>query len=218
MASISITNKGLSYGIPVEDIFWVQHNILTKEQIRESRDEEIIADILAYMLLNDPPSSSTEFFDEYYGIGNDDPSLRRFRDVETAIQRRSVEFVIKDFEQVFDQIRVVLADSGPTLGRLLFDQQPARAPRYFQAVFLAFVTLIVKENRTISNSKRLIGMMTNQAPSIPVPEGGRWSGEARHNTVQAVQVSTERRLRQQTTRIPPQFTGLQGSRIFSLNP
>ncbi len=46
MASISITNRELNYGIPVDTIFWVSQGILTKEQVRESRDEELLVDIL----------------------------------------------------------------------------------------------------------------------------------------------------------------------------
>jgi hypothetical protein len=39
MAKVSITNRDLDYGIPVDDIFWVSRKILTKDQVRESRDE-----------------------------------------------------------------------------------------------------------------------------------------------------------------------------------
>ncbi|QFS50697.1 GmrSD restriction endonuclease domain-containing protein [Nostoc sphaeroides] len=47
MKNISITNRNLDYGISVESIFWVKNNIITKEDLRQSRDEEIIADIVA---------------------------------------------------------------------------------------------------------------------------------------------------------------------------
>ncbi len=77
MAAISITSRELEYGIPVDDIFWVNQNILTKEQVRESRDEEIIADIVAYMVLAQPPSSRSEFFDDYFGLTDTEASTRR---------------------------------------------------------------------------------------------------------------------------------------------
>lgn len=185
MAAISITNRELPYGIHVDDIFWVKQNILTKEQVRESRDEEIIADIIAYMVSDDPPSSRSEFFDDYFGIISDEPSRRRFDDVETAIQRRSVELVTTDFIRCINELKLILSQADQTFGRLLFDQQPARAPRYFQVVFLALYTLCVKEGLKVSDRTRLIAKMTNQAATIPVPEGGRWGGEDRHNAIQA---------------------------------
>lgn len=184
MASISITNKDLPYGIPVDTVFWVHQNILTKEQVRESRDEEIIADILAYMVLPQPPSSRSEFFDDYYGLREDEAATKRFNDVELAVQKRSVDLVVTDFVRTLDAVRVILAETGQTFGRLLFEQQPARAPRYFQVVFLAFYTLLIREHMVIADTTKLIGRMKNQADTIPVPEGGRWGGEDRHHAIQ----------------------------------
>jgi hypothetical protein len=185
MASISITNRDLPYGIPVDTLFWVSQNILTKEQVRESRDEEIVADILAYMVLSQPPSSRSEFFDDYYGIRKDEAADKRFNEVEIAVQKRSIELIESDFVRVLDALRLILAEAGQTFGRLVFQQQPARAPRYFQVIFLAFYTLMIREGMAVADVKKLIGRMTNQADSIAVPEGGRWGGEDRHNAVQA---------------------------------
>lgn len=58
---ISITNRELmSYGIEVDDIFWVANNILTKDMVRQSRDEEIVADMVAHMCLDDMQPSRKE--------------------------------------------------------------------------------------------------------------------------------------------------------------
>ena len=50
MNKISITNRDLNYGIDIDRIFWIVNGILTKEQVRESRDEELIADIVSYIV------------------------------------------------------------------------------------------------------------------------------------------------------------------------
>lgn len=65
MKRISITNKDLNYGIPVENVFWVAQGVLTKEQMRESRDEELIADMVAFMVSDQPQSSRAEFLDDF---------------------------------------------------------------------------------------------------------------------------------------------------------
>jgi hypothetical protein len=65
MKQISITNKQLEYGIKIDDIFWIKNNILTKAMLRDSKDEEIVADILAYILLPETPKSSGSVLDEY---------------------------------------------------------------------------------------------------------------------------------------------------------
>src|SRR5690606_40821415 len=60
MKNISITNKNLEYGINIEDIFWVRNNIISKEDLRQSKDEEIIADILAWVISDKSIRSSYE--------------------------------------------------------------------------------------------------------------------------------------------------------------
>ena len=58
MKEISITNTGLDYGINVEELFWVKNNIITKENVRESKDEEIIADLLSAIAFPQIPGTS----------------------------------------------------------------------------------------------------------------------------------------------------------------
>jgi hypothetical protein len=49
MQAISITNREREYGINMDDIFWVNQGILSRDNVRQSRDEELVADIIAYM-------------------------------------------------------------------------------------------------------------------------------------------------------------------------
>ena len=49
MQNISITKDTYHGGIDPESVFWVKENILTKEDLRQSMDEEQIADILGAM-------------------------------------------------------------------------------------------------------------------------------------------------------------------------
>lgn len=74
MAKISISNRDLNYGILVDDIFWVKQGILTKDQVRASRDEELVADLLAYVLSTPKPPSRSEFLDDYFGLRKGDVS------------------------------------------------------------------------------------------------------------------------------------------------
>lgn len=183
IAKVSITNRDLDYGIPVDDIFWVAQNILTKEQVRESRDEEIIADIVAYMVLHQPPASRSEHFDDFYGIIRSEASQKRYSEIEAAVQQRSVDFVIQDFRRTMDEIRITLEVAGKTFGELLFEQRPIRAPRYFQVVFLAFYKLLIRDALEVVDRELLITRMKNGANGITIPEGGRWAGDDRHSKV-----------------------------------
>lgn len=183
MKKISITNRDLSYGISVEELFWIKQGVLTKEQVRESKDEELIADILAFMLLDDKPSSRSEFLDDFFGYSEGEAQRQRFEQIELATQKHSIEVATADFQRVLDQIKVSLNRAGKTLGQLLFGEQSPRAPRYFQIVFLALHKLMVLGNQEVVDQDKLVHLLGGSGVKIPVPEGGRWGAEDRENAV-----------------------------------
>ncbi|WP_028990438.1 DUF262 domain-containing protein [Thermithiobacillus tepidarius DSM 3134] len=183
MKKISITNRDLPYGIDVDEVFWVKQGVLTKEQVRESRDEEIVADLLSFMLLDPPPSSRSEFLDDYFGFGDGDASRQRLEEIELAVQKYTVDAASADFQRVIDELKVVLNRADSTFGQLLFGTQPARAPRYFQVVFLALHKLLVKDVKEVADYDALIRLLRGSGGDIPVPEGGRWGSQDRINSV-----------------------------------
>lgn len=183
MKKISITNRELPYGINIDEIFWIKHGVLTKEQVRESRDEELVADILAFMLLDEKPSSRSEFLDDFFGFSEGEAQQQRHAQIELATQKYTIDVVASDFQRVLDQIKVTLNRAGKTLGQLLFGEQSPRAPRYFQVVFLALHKLIVLDNQEVVDQDRLAKLIDGSGANIPVPEGGRWGAEQRANAV-----------------------------------
>jgi hypothetical protein len=137
------------------------------------------------MVLGTPPASRAEHFDDFYGVNNtvSEASLGRFNEIERAVQQRTVELLMYDFRRVFDEIRVTLDVVGQSFSELMFEQQPGRAPRYFQVVFLAFYKLLARDNLVVSNRDLLIARMRNGANDITIPEGGKWSADDRHAKV-----------------------------------
>jgi Protein of unknown function DUF262 len=183
MKKISIANRDLPYGIDVDNIFWIKQGILTKEQVRQSRDEEIVADLLAFVLLDPKPASRSEYLDDYFGSAEGDASRQRLKDIELAVQKNTVEIIAADFQRVLDQIKLTLNCSKQTFGQLLFGQQPPSSPRYFQIVFLALYKLIVKENKEVAEQKQLVELLNGIGQNIRIPEGGRWGARERENEV-----------------------------------
>lgn len=183
MKKISITNRELPYGINVDEVFWIKQGVLTKEQVRESRDEEIIADILAFMLLEPKPPSRSEVLDDFFGYGEGEGPQQRHEQIELATQKVTIEVATVDFQRVLDQLKVTLNRSERTLGQLLLGEQPPRAPRYFQVVFLALHKLMVVENQEVVDQDQLIKLLDGSGAKIQVPEGGRWGAEDRTNLV-----------------------------------
>lgn len=190
MKKISITNKELEYGINADKVFWVLNGIVTKDQLRQSRDEELIADLLAYMLSEEPVASRTELFDDYYGITVPETtsSKARFDAIDQAVRKRNPELVDLDFQRVHDAIVLLLGQANKTFSGLLFPGGVGGnpIPRYYQAVFLAFYELIVRKNMVIADSTGLISRLNDCGKSIVVQDGGRWGAENRSRTIESV--------------------------------
>ena len=186
MQKISITNRDLDYGIDVETIFWVAHGILSRDNLRQSRDEELVADMVAYMVSDAPIPSRTEFIDDFYGMGEDNKaSKERFNDIDVAIKQRSPELVVSDFQRTLDPIRLALDFSSQTFAQLIHSKQPASSPRYFQVIFLAFYQLIIKKGLEVSNRKLLVEKLRNIGDHINMQEGGRWGANKRQAAIDA---------------------------------
>lgn len=184
MKLISITNRELDYGLPVHEIFWVKEGILTKEDVRLSRDEELVSDLVSYMVSDAPPSSRSEYIDHYFGIVGDDAAKKRFDEMEGLVQRRSVKNVNTDFIAVISKIKEITNTASEPLSRILFpDGVNKRLPRYFQVVFLALHELITKERLVVKSIKKLAEKMNDSGRHIIVAEGGRWGSEQRINSV-----------------------------------
>ncbi|WP_321784767.1 DUF262 domain-containing protein [Paraburkholderia sp. J94] len=178
MRKISITNRELDYGISADSVFWVVNGILTKDQLRQSRDEEMVADIVAYMVSDEPVASRTELFDDYYGatFPSTATSQARFDGIDQAVRKRSPELVDLDYQRVQDAMVLLLSQANTTFTGLIFPSGNGGnpVPRYFQAVFLALHDLIVKKSMVVSDSAGLIRRLKDCGKNIQVQDGGRW--------------------------------------------
>ncbi|MGN8198586.1 DUF262 domain-containing protein [Salinisphaera sp. RV14] len=190
MKEISITNHELPYGIRVEDVFWVKNGILAKDQLRQSRDEELIADLVAYMISEAPTASRTELFDDYFGASFPLEGARRerFEAVDQGIRRRTEELVENDYQRVHDAIELTLHHAGKSFYELLFERDRSNnpVPRYFQAVFLAFHEVVVKRGMQVSDRAGLVNVLRDLGKNITIQEGGRWGADNRASAVNSV--------------------------------
>ena len=68
MKEVSLSNKSLPYGINLFDVFWVKQEIIPIYNMRISRDEELVAYILTYMILGRSVNPSTKNLDLFYKL------------------------------------------------------------------------------------------------------------------------------------------------------
>lgn len=188
MKNISITNRNLEYGISVEDIFWVKNNIMIKDALRRSQDEEIIADLVAWVLLDKGIRSSLDILNQLYGYGESNESEASLvNTIEVQIQKINEDILIENIQFVLDKLISIIGKSGKTFNSLLFTKQQANISRYFQIVFLSLYRLLVEENLSIIDEQKLI-VHLNKAGDKTITlaaGGGTWSAKEKQTQIDA---------------------------------
>ena len=188
MKNISITNHSLDYGISVESIFWVKNSIITKEDLRQSRDEEIIADIVAWVAMDKGIRSSSDILNQLYGYNDSESEQSLASTLEIQIQKINEDLLITNVQLVLDKLIEIINKSGKTFNSLLFENQQAKISRYFQIVFLSFYQILVEENSEVINEKLLISHL-NKAGDKTIrlaAGGGIWSAKEKQTQLDAL--------------------------------
>lgn len=184
MKHISINNINLDYGINVADIFWVKNKIITKQDLRESRDEEIVADLISSMVLPTLHSTNQDVLNDYFGFAENRES---FDEIESNVARVGQEIISSDFLRVFDQIQLIISNHGHDLSNLIFKSAQQRAPRNFYVLFMALHKLIIKESKEILDMRGLLQTLGGIATDhMIITEGGNWSAKNREQNIDAI--------------------------------
>lgn len=142
MKQISINNYKLNYGINLGTIFWCQHGIISKNNIRDSRDEEMVAHLLSAILKKPRPSATSYNLDKFYQTNGD---------FENLISLRGESTIIDNFEAVFEEVQKTFESTGSTFKQVLFKNDVDYVNRIFQVFFLAFYDLLVDEQKKVDN-------------------------------------------------------------------
>ncbi|MFI6909137.1 DUF262 domain-containing protein [Nonomuraea sp. NPDC050394] len=193
MPKLSINNRHLDYGVDVDSIFWVSQQILRRLDVRSSFDEQLILDILIDCLIDPLPSSGTDTRDSVYGAidEDDETAVSLEQRVADRIDIYGKEKLEEDFFLVYDELRAVVGAAGETFVRLIVGRgRGGRYPRYFQAVYLAFWELIIRDGFRVASrtgaaeSLRNIGTPRGQL-SIP-GGGGDWTSQDKRKNIDVV--------------------------------
>lgn len=186
MPQISISSSEDGSGVFVDRIFWVRHHILGRDQVRESRDEEIVADLLASMLVEPLPPYDSRVLDEFYGLGAGDGA--RKDKIELAIIRDTPEQIKARFDRTLAVFEELFATDAGNFSTILFDSPRQRVPRYFEAVFLALDILMSEEHRDLDDVPKarasLSGFGSNYM-NIP-GGGGTWTASSKRTNAEVI--------------------------------
>lgn len=168
MGKISLSSKTLNYGIQMDDIYWVKHKIILVCNMRKSKDEEIIAYILTYMLLGDKIEPTVKTLDTLYTYSELESAEEGLEaKVNEQIAKIGFDRILQDFMIVHDTLASILQTSGKNFHDLLFDNEIARGlVRSYQIVFLSLYQLLVIKKMEIENVQQLIKNLRNVGTDI----------------------------------------------------
>lgn len=189
MKQISLSNVHLKYGIEVSSIWWVKQHIVTPQNIRVSRDEELIAWILSYIILGKkiPPTAKALTSLYRYDLLDKDGNCQSAL-VESRIRELGADSIISWFCKTFSVLLDILYASGRDFRTLIFTEDEAEGlVRTFQVVFLALYEVLYKDHKRVSDIEGLIKHLDGIGMSIL--KGiikDPWTAETRFNRIQAV--------------------------------
>lgn len=184
MPALSITNRDLPYGVPVDEIFWVQHGILRREDLRVSADEELVLDLLVDCLADPLETSSTRNRNTYYNYTDDTPT-HRGDEFASAIATYGEENLRNDFLATHDVLQSILPTRFATHLGL---KGGGRAPRYWHTVFIAFYELMHKKRLSVGDPEAATAALKGISGTVlRIPGGsGNWTTESKRELISAV--------------------------------
>ncbi|MEG4030949.1 MULTISPECIES: GmrSD restriction endonuclease domain-containing protein [unclassified Microcoleus] len=156
MPQVSIDSKqnNQGYGIQAEDTLWCKQGILSIADLRDSKDEDMIADIAASILLNQPLKRSRERLDSLY-----DEESNEFQLIENSLAtygfKKLEEDIVKTFSLLGGSIETYSSDSK-CLQNIVNPGINNPIPQAFYTIFMAFFELIIDSELRPANPQKIM--------------------------------------------------------------
>ncbi len=180
--SIDLPKTKHGYQIQAEDVFWVEHGILRATDLRDSMDEQCVADITACTIGGTCLDRSKEALDKVYDTADAESDR-----IETALTIYGSEKFEKEFSFCIDEIMKVCADGKSEILRdVVFESKTSNAyPSVFAIIFLAFHELLIKNNLKISSYSEVKRLMRGLNKRIEIGQKGA-SPEERRKSIDQI--------------------------------
>lgn len=199
--SVDSDRQPHGYGVRAEDTLWCRQGILSVKQVKQSEDEQLIADLAASIVLAEPLAASKELLDELY-----DQSLQNARDLERKTIAYGPDRLAREIKGTFSVVKQVVEACSTDKNFLRTTvrpggggQYPIKAPLY--AIFMAFFDLLVKEQKTPVDNNGILNSLKGLANRLQTGTHYETTENRVHN------INLTKGLIQQhfASRVPPAF-------------
>lgn len=146
--SIDLPTTKHGYNVKSDEVFWVNEGILRSTDLRDSMDEQCLADIIASIVHGGMVVRSKDYLDSVYDKDADESDKAL-----NALKVYGSERVSNEIKFCIEQIVMVCSDGEPKkLRDIVFTQRNTNGfPSLFSVILIAFHTLIVKQKKRISS-------------------------------------------------------------------
>lgn len=179
--SVDLPKTKHGYEVQADEVVWVSQGILRSTDLRDSMDEQCIADIAACIVGNELIERSKDALDDIYKV--DSAESQR---ISAALEVYGADRFAEEFKFCLDQILGVCAVAPVAkLRDIVFKKQTTNAfPSVFATLLIAFHELIVKEGKVVTDYVGIRGAITNLDERIQTGRKGTAPDERRKNVDQ----------------------------------
>jgi hypothetical protein len=180
MPSISIDLPMTKHGylVQADEVFWVNQGILRSTDLRDSMDEQCIADIAACVVGGEPIERTKDALDEIYVQGSTEADR-----VLSALEVYGPSKFSDEFNYCIDEIKKVCAAEKPEkLRGVVFKKSTTNPfPSVFAVLIIAFYELIIKESKKVTDYSGVKRALTNLSDRIEIGRKAISPDERRKN-------------------------------------
>lgn len=178
--SIDTSRNTHGYALKAEDIFWCFQGILRTGDLRESDDEQSLADICASVLSGDPVEASGDFLNRVY-----DKDAPEYADFNARLAAYGRDLLATRMKTTISAIRAAIEVHDPArfaFRKLVYPKPTSNAQKSpFYAVFMAFFELMHAEDMRPAVGADIMASLDNLTNKIEIGQKHIKSDDRRTN-------------------------------------
>lgn len=185
ISQYSLNNKNLDYGIDVGSTFWVKQGIINEKQLRNSKDEEIVANLYIYLMTGGKYSSSATTLGKAY---SERSNLKRELDTKLATDE-DILYWMDFFQKVIDLLKETF--NRQSFSELLFTTERVyNKDNVFITIFLSIANLIQERMILADMSKfrkEMYELGVKDLNELIASADSKWNSTTRDHLIDRVQ-------------------------------
>lgn len=176
--SIDLPMTKHGYDVKADQVFWVQQGILKSTDLRDSLDEQCVADIAASIISGSVLERSKDVLDKIYE--SDSPESRQLL---SSLAVYGQEKFTDEFEYCIQQVEMLCNDGDSSkLRDIIYEHRNTNAfPAVFSLILIAMHEVIVGEKKTVNSYSGLKDACTNLTRRIDTSRKSTAANERRLN-------------------------------------